>query len=52
MSAYELAKKYYPRMWNKERLQMLVAAGKLTASEYKEITGEEYMVQTQEEQES
>lgn len=34
MSAYELAKKYYPRLWSIERLDALLAAGKLTQEEY------------------
>lgn len=40
MSVYELAKKYYPELWGKDRLIALVEAGKLTEEEYKEITGE------------
>lgn len=42
MSVYELAKKYYPRLWDEQRLAALVTAGKLTAEEYEEITGEVY----------
>ena len=42
MTAYELAKKYYPRLWNKSRLRALVEAGKLTEEQYEEITGEAY----------
>ena len=34
MSVYELAKKYYPRLWDRERLEALLAAGKLTQEEY------------------
>ena len=34
MSVYELAQKYYPRLWNKSRLDALLAAGKLTQEEY------------------
>ena len=42
MSVYEMAKKYYPRLWDKSRLEQLVAAGRLTEREAKEITeGEE-----------
>ena len=41
MSVYEMAKKYYPRLWDRERLDMLVKAGKLTEEEAKEITGED-----------
>ena len=40
MDAYELAKKYYPRMWDKERLDKLVEAGKLTEEEYQKIITE------------
>ena len=40
--AYEMAKEYYPDKWNKEMLKNLVAKGRLTAEEYREITGEEY----------
>lgn len=41
MNVFEMAKKYYPDLWDKRRLQMLVEAGKLTADEYREITGDE-----------
>lgn len=41
MSVYELAKKYYPRLWDRDRLKALVTAGRLTQQEYLEITGEE-----------
>lgn len=41
-NAKEMAKKYYPEFWNIERLKALVSAKKLTAEEFKEITGEEY----------
>ena len=37
-----MAAKYYPRLWDKQRLQALVAAGKLTEAEYKDVTGEAY----------
>ena len=40
MNVYELAKKYYPRLWDKPRLEALVQAGRHTTEEYKEITGE------------
>lgn len=42
MTAFELARKYYPKYWSKERLSALVRAGKLTPAEYEEITGEPY----------
>lgn len=41
MSVYELAKKYYPRLWDKSRLEALAAAGRLTVEEFLEIVGEE-----------
>lgn len=34
MTVYELAQKYYPRLWDRERLDALLAAGKLTQEEY------------------
>ena len=40
MTAYEMAKKYFPRLWSKDRLLALVQAGKLIEAEYAEITGE------------
>lgn len=39
MTAYEMAKKYYPLLWDKKRLQMLVNAGRLTQAQYNEIVG-------------
>ena len=43
MNAFELAKKYYPTLWNIERLKALVKSDKLTLGEYQEITGEDYI---------
>lgn len=40
MSVYEMAKQYYPRLWDKPRLEALVEAGRLTEQEMAEITGE------------
>ena len=37
-----LAEKYYPVLWSLDRLKALVAAGKLSAEEYLEVTGEAY----------
>lgn len=34
MTVYEMARKYYPRLWDKSRLDALLAAGKLTQEEY------------------
>lgn len=42
MDVKGLAIKYYPRLWNINRLKALVAAGKLSEEDYKEITGKEY----------
>lgn len=35
-----MAKGYYPRLWNKQRLAELVKAGRLTEAAYEELTGE------------
>ena len=42
MDVKGLAVKYYPRLWDINRLKALVAAGKLSEADYKEITGEDY----------
>lgn len=34
MTAYEMAQKYYPRLWGGDRLDALLSAGKLTQEEY------------------
>lgn len=41
MSVYELAQKYYPRLWDKSRLEALAAAGRLTGAEVREIIHKE-----------
>ncbi len=41
MSVYELARKYYPRLWDKLRIEALVEAGRLTEDEAAEIVGAE-----------
>ena len=41
MSVYELAKKYYPRLWGAERINALVEAGRLSRAEADEITAVE-----------
>lgn len=38
MTVYEMAKKYYPRLWDIDRINALYEAGKLTEEEYKELT--------------
>ena len=39
MNVFEMAKKYYPRLWDKERIEALYKAGKLTEQEYAELIG-------------
>lgn len=41
MDVFSLAKANYPRLWNYNRIQALVAAGRLTAEQAKEITGKD-----------
>lgn len=41
MTVYELSKQYYPRLWDKSRLEALVSAGRLTTEEMDEIIKEE-----------
>ena len=45
MDVKGLAVKYYPRLWDINRLKALVAAGKLSEADYHEITGEVYVVE-------
>ena len=40
MSVYELAKLYYPRLWDRSRLEALVEAGRLTEEEKEKIIKE------------
>lgn len=37
-AVFELAKKYYPTYWSKERLNVLLSKKKLTQKEYDELT--------------
>ena len=37
MTVLEMAKQYYPRLWSKERIEALVAAGWLTEDEAEEV---------------
>lgn len=41
MSVFEMARKYYPRLWSLERLNALLEAGRLTREEYDALTGRE-----------
>ena len=36
-TVFELAKQYFPKLWDKDRIDALYEAGKLTEEEYKEI---------------
>lgn len=40
MSVYELAKKYYPKLWDRKRILTLYEAGKLTKAQAEEILNE------------
>lgn len=42
MTVLEMAQKYYPTLWGISRIKALVVAGKLTAADYKMVTGEDY----------
>lgn len=37
MTVYEMAKMYYPRLWDESRIRALVQAGRLTESKAQEI---------------
>lgn len=37
MTVYEMAQKYYPRLWGDDRLDQLVQAGRLAKTEAEEI---------------
>ena len=39
-SVYEMAKQYYPRLWDLSRIEALVGAGRLSREEADSITGE------------
>lgn len=39
MTPYELARKYYPRLWTLKRLDKLLEAGRISREQYEEITG-------------
>ena len=40
MDVYQLAKQYFPRLWDMERIQALLAAGKLTQEQAEEFQQE------------
>ncbi len=39
-TTYDLARRYYPRLWDKSRIESLVEAGRLSEEEAKEIISE------------
>ena len=41
MSVFEMAKKYYPRLWSRARVEALAAAGRLTEEEKDQVLGED-----------
>ena len=41
MTAFEMAKEYYPKLWSIKRLDALLKAGKLTQEEYDQLTKSE-----------
>lgn len=41
MTVYEMAQKYYPRLWDRERLEALLAAGRLSQEEFDRLVGAE-----------
>lgn len=40
MTILELAKRYYPHLWNDQRLELLVLAGQLTREQVEQIKEE------------
>lgn len=40
MTILDLARRYYPRLWDDRRLEMLVEAGQLTRQEVEEVKEE------------
>lgn len=40
MSVYEMARKYYPRLWDDARIDALVQAGRLTKEEGEQLRRE------------
>ena len=40
MSVFDMAKNYYPRLWDRSRIEDLVEAGRLTEQEAAEIMRE------------
>lgn len=47
MTVKEITMKNYPKYWNKARVAYLVKIGRLTAEDYKEVTGESYKAESE-----
>lgn len=41
VKVYEMAQKYYPRLWSIDRINALYEAGKLTEEEYNSIVNQD-----------
>lgn len=37
MTIFEMAQRYYPRLWDKKRLEALVEAGRITRAEFDQL---------------
>lgn len=45
MNWFEIIKRYYDnQLWTIEQVKVAVGKGKITEEEYKEITGEDYII--------
>lgn len=40
MTVFEMAQKYYPRLWDEKRIKALYDSGKLTKDEYITLVGD------------
>ena len=40
MTPFELAQRYYPRLWSRERIETLIEAGRLTRAQADKVMGE------------
>lgn len=44
MNYFEICKRYYPKFYSKDDLKVFVEAQKITPEQYKELTGDDYVV--------
>ena len=42
MTVFEMARHYYPKLWDIGRIDQLYTAGKLSDEEYEQSTGKQY----------